>query len=205
MSEQPLIGETAHDDAAMIEMLHACGFFVRTSGLASGQRPQIAGSIDSAIAFFKLSIAGGDAADALAFAPYLKEGETPLQRLEREIKDSETLAAMLAVERAKLITVHQPAPSEYETAALDELKRRLRAISVSVTGAGESSEAEVMSAIDALHDATMYADVQNVVLAQIQAAMKDPQLVEQRLASMAELLKASIACAARGAAPKDNQ
>jgi hypothetical protein len=101
MSEQTEAGQAGTDDR-LISTLRACGFFVRQMGLLEGQRPQVFGSIDSATAFFKLAVTGADASMALAFAPHLKEGETPLQRLEREIKDSETLASMLADERAKV-------------------------------------------------------------------------------------------------------
>lgn len=89
----------------LVNALLRCGFFIRKKGLAIGQAPQITGSIDSAATFFKLVVAGADADTAMSFAPYLKAGETPLQRLQREIKDSETLAAMLADERAKVATV----------------------------------------------------------------------------------------------------
>lgn len=36
-----------------------------------------------------------------AWLPHLKEGETPIQRLEREIKDSDTLATLLIQEKKK--------------------------------------------------------------------------------------------------------
>ena len=40
------------------------------------------------------------------FAQYLKEGETPIQRLMREIGDSEALARLLAKERARFEFLH---------------------------------------------------------------------------------------------------
>jgi hypothetical protein len=101
MSEQIEANSTSTDDM-LISTLRSCGFFVRQMGLLEGQPPQVHGSIDNATAFFKLAVTGADAGTALAFSRYLKEGETPLHRLEREIKDSETLAAMLADERAKV-------------------------------------------------------------------------------------------------------
>jgi len=89
----------------MIQVLRACGFHVRTNGLLDHQRPQVFGPLDAPITLFMLIVAGADVggAEVSGFAPYLKEGETPLQRLQREIKDSETLAAMLAEERAAAI------------------------------------------------------------------------------------------------------
>ncbi|NYE62223.1 CubicO group peptidase (beta-lactamase class C family) [Duganella sp. 1224] len=101
MSEQIEASSTSTDDM-LIRTLRSCGFFVRQLGLLDGQRPQVMGTVDNATAFFKLAVTGADVGIAMAFAPYLKEGETPLQRLKREIKDSETLAAMLAEERAKV-------------------------------------------------------------------------------------------------------
>ncbi|SDH42047.1 MULTISPECIES: hypothetical protein [unclassified Duganella] len=94
-------------DKEMIKVLRVCGFHVRTNALLDHQRPQIFGPLDAAITLFKLTVAGADVggADAVGFAPYLKDGETPLQRLQREIADSETLASMLAEERAKVATI----------------------------------------------------------------------------------------------------
>lgn len=103
MSEQIEAGNASADDM-LIRTLRTCGFFVRQIGLLEGQRPQVMGSIDNATAFFKLAVTGADASLAMAFSPYLKESETPLERLQREIKDSETLAAMLGEARAKVIT-----------------------------------------------------------------------------------------------------
>ncbi|MYM65464.1 hypothetical protein GTP45_01275 [Pseudoduganella sp. FT55W] len=100
MSEQIKADTTSTDDM-LISTLRACGFFVRQTGLLEGQCPQVSGTIDNAAAFFKLAVTGADASMVLAFGPHLKDGESPLQRLEREIKDSETLATMLANERAK--------------------------------------------------------------------------------------------------------
>lgn len=51
------------------------------------------------------------AAVAPEWAEYLREGETPLQRLQREIKDSDSLATLLAAERAKNAAV---APEQVE-------------------------------------------------------------------------------------------
>lgn len=48
-------------DNEMIQVLRACGFHVRTSGLLDHQRPQVFGSLDSAIALFKLIVTGADA------------------------------------------------------------------------------------------------------------------------------------------------
>jgi hypothetical protein len=101
MSEQIEAGRTSADDM-LTSTLRTCGFFVRQMALEEGQRPQVSGTIDNATAFFKLAVAGADASLAMSFTQHLKEGESPLQRLEREIKDSETLAAMLAEERAKV-------------------------------------------------------------------------------------------------------
>lgn len=42
------------------------------------------------------------AASQEGFAPYLKEGETPLERLQREIKDSDAMASLLAEARAAI-------------------------------------------------------------------------------------------------------
>lgn len=49
-------------DGMMISTLRACGFFVRQMGLMEGDRPQVLGTIDNAMAFFKLAVAGADAA-----------------------------------------------------------------------------------------------------------------------------------------------
>lgn len=51
--------------------------------------------------------APAQAVDALAeFAPYLKDGETPLERLNREIADSNALTSLLANERRRLEFLH---------------------------------------------------------------------------------------------------
>lgn len=69
MSEQIEAGSGRADDM-LISTLRACGFFVRQMGLLEGQRPQVMGSIDNATAFFKLAVAGADAAACASQAPY---------------------------------------------------------------------------------------------------------------------------------------
>lgn len=56
MSDRISAGAASTDDL-LINTLRACGFFVRQTGLLEGQQPQIAGSIDNAAAFFKLTVA----------------------------------------------------------------------------------------------------------------------------------------------------
>lgn len=117
------------NDSTMIDTLRACGFFVRTEFLVTGQRPQVVGTIDNAMEFFKLTVSGTDAAVAAAFAPFLKEGETPIQRLEREIRDSSTLAAMLAQEREKALRyapAAQAAPSPHDAIDAARLAKLLQ-------------------------------------------------------------------------------
>lgn len=61
MNEQIEVGVADTDDM-LISTLRTCGFFVRQIGLLEVQRPQVLGSIDNATAFFKLAVAGADAA-----------------------------------------------------------------------------------------------------------------------------------------------
>jgi hypothetical protein len=62
MNEQKQQSALDETDNEMIQVLRACGFHVRTSGLLDKQRPQVFGSLDSAIALFKLIVAGADVA-----------------------------------------------------------------------------------------------------------------------------------------------
>lgn len=61
MNEKTEAGEASTENM-LISTLRTCGFFVRTNGLARGERPQVLGNIDHALAFFKLAVAGADAA-----------------------------------------------------------------------------------------------------------------------------------------------
>lgn len=57
------------------------------------------------------------------WAEYLKEGETPLQRLKREIKDSDSLASLLAAEKRKNETssAAEPMPASEAAKLADDL------------------------------------------------------------------------------------
>lgn len=59
MTEQIHQADVSSDEL-MTKALRACGFHVRTLNLAPGQRPQVVGNIDHAVALFKLAIAGAD-------------------------------------------------------------------------------------------------------------------------------------------------
>lgn len=61
MTEKTEAGAAGTEDM-MISTLRSCGFFVRQIGLLEGQRPGVLGNIDNAFAFFKLAVAGADAA-----------------------------------------------------------------------------------------------------------------------------------------------
>lgn len=56
---------------------------------------------DAAAEIERMATLASGAVQADEWAEFLKEGETPLQRLQREIRDSDSLATLLAAEKAK--------------------------------------------------------------------------------------------------------
>lgn len=66
------------------------------------------------------------------WAPYLKEGETPLDRLKREIKDNEAVTSLLAKERTKNATAPPAADAggvKDERDAMADLRKAERSLS----------------------------------------------------------------------------
>jgi hypothetical protein len=83
---QAALNETGNE---MIQVLRACGFHVRTSGLLDHQRPQVSGPLDAAITLFKLTVA---AADVGGHSP----GNTPNTAVLQFLTDVVTAAGLLS-------------------------------------------------------------------------------------------------------------